>query len=60
MVLDEKIKWDKIQCDAWKEEVQNLLIFVRLLIFENTFSLRLNVLGWSVLRSRNGVHREYL
>jgi len=28
VVLEALLKKDKIQCDAWKDEVQNLLIFV--------------------------------
>jgi len=29
VLLEPLLVKDKIQCDAWKEEVQNLLIFVR-------------------------------
>lgn len=31
------LKKDKIQCDSWKEEVQNLLIFVRVILYDNHY-----------------------
>jgi len=30
MLLESRMMKDKVRCDAWKDEVQNLLIFVSL------------------------------
>ena len=45
---------DKVQCDAWKDEVQNLLIFVCVHKFNSYISSKCWTLqGWTVLGGRN-------
>lgn len=57
-VLEPYRKNDKIQCEAWKDEVQNLLIFVRSFLAFRIVYLYLNamILGWFILCSRHSVH----
>jgi len=44
---------DKARCDAWKDEVQNLLIFVSVILIVNLkFYIRM-FQGWSVLSGRH-------
>lgn len=52
-LLASLLKKDKIQCDSWKEEVQNLLIFVRFILLpmrRRRLIMDGPEIGWSLLR----------
>lgn len=61
VVLEALLKKDKIQCDAWKDEVQNLLIFVGY-VFEFLICRASDLIlqGWTVLCGSNGFHWRIL
>lgn len=61
-VLEPYMKNDRIQCEAWKDEVQNLLIFVSIsLLFTDVMHLILsNLKGWLILCSRNCILNRVL
>jgi len=52
-VLEALLKKDKVQCDAWKDEVQNLLIFVRIFIIMSSRQLKVVLQGWFILCCRH-------
>jgi len=61
LLLETRKEKDKARCDAWKDEVQNLLIFVSLVLNMSRLKANIKIFeGRSVLSSRHCFHYRVL
>lgn len=58
--LKPMLEKDTVQCNAWKDEVQNILIFVCSTLHCTDAKLMLNHVGWTLLSGGNCLHHREL